>query len=58
MEQPHRFRGISRQRLQYTQTIEDALPVRLKDFSPQALGRTSGLIQHDGADPLLRQCQG
>jgi hypothetical protein len=58
MKVPHGPHGISRQRLQHAQAIEYVLSVRLENFSPQALGWTSGLIQHDGADPLLRQRQG
>ena len=58
MKMPHGPRGIGRQRWQHAQAIEDLLPVRLENFSPQALGWTGGLIQYDGADPLLRQRQG
>jgi hypothetical protein len=58
MKVPHGSRSIGRQRWQYAQTIENLLPVRLENFSPQALGWTGSLIQHDGTDPLLRQRQG
>jgi hypothetical protein len=58
MKVPHGSRGIGRQRLQHAQAIEHVLSVRLENFSPQALWRTCGLIQHDGADPLLGQGQG
>ena len=58
MKVPHRPHGISRQRLQQAQTIEDHLSVWLENFSPQPLGRSGCLIQHDGADPLLGQRQG
>jgi hypothetical protein len=57
MKMSHRPRGIGRQRRQHAQAIEDLLSVRLENFSPQAFGWTSGLIQYDGADPLPRQRQ-
>jgi hypothetical protein len=58
MKEPHGLRSIDRQQWQHAQAIEYLLSVRLENFSPQTLGRASGLVQHDGADPLLRQCQG
>jgi hypothetical protein len=58
MKVPHGPYGIGRQRWQHAQAIEYLLSVRLENFSPQSPGWTNGLIQHDGADPLLRQCQG
>jgi hypothetical protein len=58
MKVPHGFRGVGRQRLQHSQAIEHLLPVGLENFSAQSLRRASGLIQHDGADSLFRQCQG
>jgi hypothetical protein len=58
MKKPHGPCGIGRQRWQHAQAIEYLLSVRLENFSPQALWWTSGLIQHDGTDPLLRQRQG
>jgi hypothetical protein len=58
MKMPHGPRRIGRQRLQHAQAIEHVLSVRLENFSPQALGWTGCLIQHDGADSLFRQRQG
>ena len=57
MEQPDGPRRVRRKLPEHTQAVQDLLPVRLKDFTPQAAGWTRGLFQHQGADPFLGQGQ-